>query len=215
MTVPPYFKQTNATTCSLAVLRMVLAAYNITVSENELLKKVEKDYGKNFKNLWNPTIAKIAREYGIDATMYALWPLFKKDILKTASKEYKKNPQQFTISKYENKNDTAVFSEPLLLAYKEMFKAIESGCKTAYGSLTKARIKKLLSGGYLIQTSIRLERMYPNQKKGHHSILLYNYIGDTIYYHDPYRGASLRCSFEHQSKASTAVGAAIAFKPFL
>jgi ABC-type bacteriocin/lantibiotic exporter with double-glycine peptidase domain len=68
---PPYFKQDYQYACSLAVLRMVLAHYGINVTEKELLKKVEKNHGVNFKNLWNPTIAKLAREYGINTTMYA------------------------------------------------------------------------------------------------------------------------------------------------
>ena len=71
MAIPPYFKQQKLRTCSLACLRMALGYFDITVTEKELETKIEPDYGKNFKNLWNTTIAKLACEYGLDTTPLA------------------------------------------------------------------------------------------------------------------------------------------------
>ncbi len=68
--IPPYFKQEQAYTCSLAVLRMVLASNNNDVTEEELTQKVEKEYGKKFKNILNTSIAELAKEYGLDTAIY-------------------------------------------------------------------------------------------------------------------------------------------------
>ena len=56
MMSPKYFKQQRKYTCSLAVLRQVLHINGIQVREDELVKKVEKDYGKKFGE--NKDIAK-------------------------------------------------------------------------------------------------------------------------------------------------------------
>lgn len=212
MKIPPYFKQEHSNTCSLAILRMVLASKGVHISEEDLLLKVEKDYGKKFKNIWNPTIAKLAGEYGLKTIMYALWPLFKKDLLKKALKAYRNNPDKFNISKYENKNDKDMLPEPVPLAYKEMFKAIKLGCKTIYGSITERRLKNLISKGNFVQISINLRKMYPD-KKGFHSLLLYRLEDNKILYHDPYYGKSLITTFNKLTKASTHTGAAIVHTP--
>ena len=132
MTNPPYFKQEYTYACSIAVLRMVLAHYGIIVTETELINNVEKEYGKNFKNLWNPTLAKLAREYGIDTTMYATWSLFKKNPNILKSKEFE-NP------KYE---DGTIIN--LTLEQKEFFNALKLGSKYIYGKLTAERIINFL-----------------------------------------------------------------------
>lgn len=209
---PPYFKQAHRYTCSLAVLRMVLAYFKIKVSEKELIEKVERDYGAGFKNLWNPTIAKLSCEYGIKTTMYAAWPLFKKTIYPKALAEFKTNPEKMNYKKYEHLKDSDKSTEPLPLAYKEMFRALELGCRCVYGKLTAQRIKKLLAKkDQLIQTSVKLDRLYPGKKEAFHSILLYQLIGDTVYFHDPTYGKGLSCQLNHLLQASQNVGAAIVY----
>jgi len=210
--IPPYFKQNHRYTCSLAVLRMVLANYGIQVTEEELIQKVEKDYGKNFTNLWNPTIAKLSREYGINTTMYALWPLFKKDIYPKALTEYKKNSETMNYKKYEHPKDTDTLPEPLPLAYKEMFRALSFGCRCIYGKLTAHRLKTLLLKDCLVQTSIKLHILYPEKKQAFHSILIYRLNGDTIYYHDPAYGNNLKCKLDILIQASSNVGACISYQ---
>lgn len=212
MDAPQYIPQKHNSACSLAVLRMVLATKGISVSEEELIQKVEKDYGKDFKNIWNPTIAKLAREYGIDTTMYALWPLFEKNNLQQAIKKYTENPKSFSIAKYENKNDTDEFPEPLPLSYKEMFAAIKLGCKTVYGNLTTEEMKSLLKNNHLIQTSVHLDKLYPGKNKSFHSILIYGSKDDDVFFHDPANGKSLSCSFTQLMQAMLDVGAAIVYK---
>lgn len=209
---PPYFKQDNPYTCSLSVLRMVLAYYGINVSEAELINKVEKDYGKNFKNLWNPTISKLSQEYGVDTIMYAVWPLFRKDIYLKALAEFQENPETMDYKKYEHPKDKDQMTEPLPLAYKEMFRALELSCKCVYGKLTENRLKEFLSKNYLVQTSIKLHLLYPGKKHVFHSILIYKLIDDTVYYHDPAHGEGLTCKLDSLVRASTSVGAAIVYK---
>ena len=212
MKIPPYFIQENKYTCSLAALRMALAYFGITVTESELEKKVETDYGKNFKNLWNPTIAKLACEYGLNTLLSADWPLLKDGVIQQAMKAYKEDSENFNVNKYENPNDTDHPPEPLPLAYKEMFRAVEKRCKTAYGSLTAEKISELLTKGYLIQTSIKLHLMYPGSKHTFHSILIYGIDGNTVYFHDPAKGAQLTCSVEHLLKATMDVGAWMGYR---
>jgi hypothetical protein len=209
--IPPYFKQQNSYTCSLAVLRMVLKFYGNSVSEEELVKKVEVDYGKDFKNLWNPTIAKLSRDYGINTTMYAAWPLFKKEIYPLALADYIKNPTTMDYKKYENSKDKDELTEPLPLSYKEMFKALELGCECVYGKLTSTRIKTLLSKDYLIQTSVKLHLLYPGKKQVFHSILIYKIDGDILSYHDPAYGENLTCTLIDMVRAANDVGAAIVY----
>lgn len=209
--IPPYFQQENAYTCSLSVLRMVLSFYGMDVSEAELINRVEEDYGKNFKNLWNPTIARLAREYGINTTMCATWPLFKKDIYPKALSEFKKNSETMNYKKYEHPKDKDELTEPLPLAYKEMFRALELGCECIYGKLTTIRIKSALSKGHLVQTSIKLHKLYPGKKHVFHSILIYKVEGNTVFYHDPAHGESLSCSMDALIKASNNVGAAMIY----
>lgn len=208
----PYFQQENPYTCSLAVLRMVLAYFGINVSEKELISKVEKDYGKSFKNLWNSTIAKLSREYGINTTMYAVWPLFKKNIYSKALAEFKKNPNTMNFKKYEHPKDKDELTEPLPLAYKEMFRALELGCKCVYGKLTGNKIKNLLLKNCLVQTSIKLHLLYPGERHIFHSILIYKLVGSKVYYHDPARGEGLNSDINRLIKASNNVGAAIVYR---
>jgi ABC-type bacteriocin/lantibiotic exporter with double-glycine peptidase domain len=52
MDIPPYFKQEKQATCTLAVLRMVLSYFSISVSEAQLEEQVINDYGKKFSNIW-------------------------------------------------------------------------------------------------------------------------------------------------------------------
>lgn len=212
--IPKYFKQDSQYTCSLAVLRMILAFYGIEISEVDLISKVEKDYGKNFKNLWNPTIAKLAREYGINTTMYATWPLFKKNIYSKALSEFQNNPKTMNYKKYEHPKDKDELTEPLPLAYEEMFKALELGCKCVYGKLTASRIKSAISKGYLVQTSIKLHKLYPDKKHVFHSILIYRIEGNTVYYHDSAHGEGLSCSMDTLTKASNNVGAAMIYSGY-
>lgn len=208
----PYFKQEKSSTCSLAILRMVLHAYGIKVREKDLYEKVVIYYGKSFKNIWNPTIARIACEYGIKTTMYALWPLFKKETFPQAIKDYEKNPQEININKYENKNDQDNLPEPLPLAYQEMFAAIKKGCQVYYGSLTTDKIKQFLAKGHLIQTSVKLHLLYPDKKSAYHSILLYDLKDDQVVFHDPSYGQSQTITFERLTKTIMNVGAGIVYK---
>lgn len=210
MTMPPYFKQQKSTTCSLAVLRMVLASKGISVGEEELLKKVEKDYGKSFKNIWNSTIAKLACQFGIKAKLIVEWPLLKKDNLKKALQEYETNPKSFNYKKYENPNDKDALPEPLPLGYKETFEALKLGCKTECKRISEQKIKKLLDQGNLILFSIKLQNMYKD-KKGYHSILVYGYKNNEVFYHDPSYGKELKLPLKKLIGASQDVGAAIAF----
>lgn len=205
-----YFKQNHASGCSLAILRMILSAHGVSVTETELVKKVEQNYGAHFKNIWNPTIAKLARQYGLKTTMYALWPLFKKNNLYEALKEYKDTPTVFSVAKYENKKDQDVLPEPLPLAYKEMFKAIELGCHAVYGRLTEKRIQIFLKQGKLIQTSIKLKVLHPH-RKGFHSILIYEINKNIVKYHDPYYGEALEIDITRLLKATGNTGAAILY----
>ncbi len=210
--MPPYFKQTNKYACSLAVLRSVLAVHGIQVSEEELVAKVEKDYGSTFKNLWNPTVAKLARQYSIDTHMYALWPLFKPELLQRALQEYNNNPDTMDVRKYENPNDQDDLAEPLPLAYKEIFEALKLGCKLTYGQLTEHRLQALLDTGYLVQTSIRNAVLYPETQGGYHSLLIYGLRNGIVAYHDPLRGPAMTCSVQKLLQAANGTGAFIAFK---
>lgn len=211
MSIPPYLKQENESTCSLAVLRMALAHFGKTVSEGELVSQVKEEYGEKFSNIWNPTIAKLACEYGLKTTFFAEWPLLKPELLSMAMREYVKNPVTFNVRKYENESDHDSLPEPLPLAYKEMFLAIEKGCTTIYGGLTKERITSLLSDGHLIQTSIKLHILYPGKKHAFHSILLYGLERKVVSFHDPYHGEQLNCSIDHLLQAASDVGAFMAY----
>jgi len=212
MNVPPYFRQESPSTCSLAALRMALNHFGILVSESELKEKVKSDYGEKFSNIWNPTVAKLACEYGLETRLYAEWPLFKEGVLQQAHEDYKTNPANFDVAKYENTNDSDELPEPLPLSYKEMFLAIEKGCKTEYSSLTESKLSELIESGYLIQTSIKLHLMYSQSKIGFHSILIYRLDEANVSYHDPHRGAAMSCTKEHLLKATMDVGAFIAYR---
>lgn len=207
----PYFAQSHNSACSLAALRSVLAVRDIQVSEEELITKVEVDYGKDFKNIWNPTIAKLAVEYGISTTMYAEWPLFKSGTMKKALAEYTLNPNGFDVQKYENEIDGDHIPEPLPLAYKEMFRAVELGCDTVYGGLSKQLVTELLAQGYLIQTSIKTEKLYIGSRPSYHSILIYELADDQVIYHDPARGAAMRCAIQKLVDATNGTGAFMAY----
>lgn len=212
MKTPLYFRQEKQATCSLAVLRMALHYFGAEATEAELLEKVEKDYGNTFSNIWNPTIAKLACEYDINTTLYALWPLLKKHNLSEALNDFIKNPQNFDVRKYENQNDKDAMPEPLLLAYKEMFLAVQNGCKTVYGGMTGKRMQAFLSKGHLIQTSVKLHLLYPGKNQAFHSILVYGLQDSTVYFHDPFHGEGLSCSVDRLLKASSDVGAFMVYK---
>ncbi len=212
MNVPQYLPQKHQYACSLAVLRMVLKTKGLNISEEELIEKVQKDYGKHFKNLWNPTIAKLARQYDIETTLYALWPLLKKDNLKLAISDYQQNQTSFNPSKYENKRDTDRLPEPLPLAYQEMFEAARKGCQVSYGRLTGEKIKKLLEQNCLIQTSIQREKLFPTKSASYHSILIYDFKDGEVFFHDPANGPSLRCTMPQLMSAMQNVGAAIVYE---
>lgn len=212
MRIPPYYQQERPGTCSLAVLRMSLAHFGIQVSEKELEDKVIADYGTGFKSLWNPTVAKLACQYGLETVFSAKWPLLKPSLMQKAVDEYHQNPANFNLSKYEDPDDSDSLPMPLPLSYKEMFLAVKYGCKTNYGKLTKEKLKEEMSSGALIQTSIKLNRLYPNGKQTFHSILLFGLDGDTVHYHDPHRGASLTCSIDHLLKATARVGAFLVYR---
>lgn len=209
--IPPYFPQSHTYACSLACLRMVLAAKGINISEEDLIQKVTKDYGPNFKNIWNPTIAKLACEYGIPTTMYADWPLFKKEVLPQAITAYQMHPETFNYKQYENPDDTDDEGIPLPLSYKEMFRAIELGCNCIYGQLNEKNIRDNLSNGNYIQTSIKLHLLYPGKKELFHSILLYDIQDETVFYHDPAYGAQLNSSLQQLLTAANSVGAAMIY----
>lgn len=149
MITPPYVKQEQKYTCSLAVLRMVLAANHKDISEQELIQKVEKEYGKRVRNILNKSIAELAKAYGLHVALY----------------------------------DT----------------------------VEETKIKKLLVKGNLIQISIRLQKLYVD-KKGLHSILLYAFENDMIYYHDPSYGKSLQYGFEDMMQATEKTGPMLAYK---
>lgn len=210
---PQYYKQEKPFTCSIAVLRMVLAHYSIIKSESELCRMIEKDYGKGFRNVWNPTIAKLAAQFGIDTQLHALWPLLQKDIFSQALAEFQDNPETFDVRKYENPLDEDKSTEPLPLAYKEMFLAVKAGCTVHYGGLTANKLLKFLRKGYLVQTSIKVERMYPEKNKvAFHSLLVFNTEGAQVHYHDPAYGENLTCSVTHLLKAANGVGAFMVYK---
>lgn len=211
MNIPPYFPQENKYTCSLAVLRMVLATKGILVTENDLIEKVKIDYGDNFQNIWNPTVAKLACQYGIKTKMFARWPLFKKDVIPKAFTEYQKNPKTFNYRKFENKNDNDTIREPLPLAYKEMFEAVKVGCNCVFGGLTNRRLKKLYKEGKLVQTSVRLHLLYPGEKRVFHSILIYKIEEDVVSFHDPARGIGLNCPIGRLLKVANSTGAIMAY----
>jgi hypothetical protein len=209
--MPPYFAQKHNNACSLVVLRSVLAMKGIGVSEEELIEKVAEDYGKDFKNIWNPTIAKLALQYGVPTKMYARWPLLKGDLIKQANLEYSLSPEEFNVSKYENPEDGDILPEPLPLAYKELFKAVDIGCEVFYGGLTKGRMNKLLASGKVIQTSIRTQKLYKSAKPSYHSLLIYDIDGDEVIYHDPARGAAMRCTADELIRAANGTGAFMAY----
>lgn len=209
--MPPYFPQASRYACSLAVLRSVLAFRGVHVSEEKLIKIVAPDYGTTFKNIWNPTIAKLASEYGIATTMYAKWPLFKPELLRQALAEFDAQGSSMDVAKYEHPKDNDKLSEPLPLAHKEMFLAIRAGCEVTYGALTKHRLNTLLSEGKLIQTSIRTKVLYPGEGDAFHSLLIYKSDGNSVHYHDPARSAGMQASIERLLKASNGTGAFMAY----
>lgn len=210
--IVPYFKQEKKYTCSLASLRMVLAYYGKNVTEEKLVNQVKKDYRSNFKNLWNPTIAKLACQYGIITKMYAAWPLFKKNIFPIALEKYLRFGNKMNVHKYENNKDKDLLTEPLPLAYKEMFEAVKLGCQVSYGKLTLDKVCSALKKNHLIQTSIKLHIMYPGKKHIFHSIVVFGINKDKVLYHDPAHGANLSCSVNRFVKATNDVGAAIIYK---
>lgn len=210
MKTPPYFRQINSSGCSIAILRMVLATKHIQVSEEELINRIVKDYGKNFTNIWNSTIAKLAQEYGLLVTFYAKWALFKN--MSKALEEFHNSSSTFNVDTYENKNDKDTMLEPLSIADIDMFNAVEKGCKYVYSGLDKELLKDMLSKNNFIQLSIRLKNLYPEKyKKGYHSILLYGIDGEDVIYHDPYNGEALRVSIDKLLQSTMDAGACMIY----
>lgn len=207
----PYFKQKSRYTCSLAILRMVLAYHGQEVSEGELVAKVEPIYGKDFKNIWNPTIAKLACEHGLEVRFSADWPLLNPETMQSALVEYKQLGPEMNINKYENPDDKDQLSEPLPIAYQEMFAAVALGCKTQPKKLTRKILEKELAEGNLIQTSIKLDKLYPGKKSTFHSILVFDQTQDSFIYHDPTHGEDLEAPKDHLISSLTSVGAFIAY----
>jgi ABC-type bacteriocin/lantibiotic exporter with double-glycine peptidase domain len=203
MKIPPYLKQQHNSACSLAVLRMVLASKDIKVSEEELIQRIEKDYKRSFKQVWNPTIAKLAREYGVPVTFIARWSLLKPHHLKKAIEIYANAPETFDVFVFEEKD--------LDIAYRDMLEAVRLGCITEYKKLTAENLKELLTSRHYVQTSIHKHKLYPDAKHGYHSILLYGYKDNQVYFHDPDIGAEQKCSLEHLMKALNGVGAALVY----
>lgn len=175
------------------------------------MAKVEPDYGKQFTNLWNPTIAKISCEYGVATTMHADWPLFKPEILTQAMDEYHRDPAKMDVQKYENSDDNDTIPEPLPLAYKEMFKAIELGCRTVYGGLNVELLEKLLIQNSLVQTSIKTGLLYLNEPDTYHSTLIYALDNSEVMYHDPARQPAMKCAVSSLIKAANGTGACIVY----
>lgn len=191
---------------------MVLKDRKIDVTEQELQKKVIKDYGTHYKTLWNTTIVKLAQQYGVPTTIYADWPLFDKELLTQALTEYETSPTAFDVKKYENIKDKDAPTEPLPLAYKEMFEALKLGCKTVYGTLTEEEIKKHLDQGDLIQVTIKLHLLYPGKKQTYHSILVYGYKNESVFFHDPTHGESLTVTFKHLRRSMVGTGVGIVYE---
>lgn len=212
MQIPPYFKQEKLATCSLASLRMALGYFDIKVTEKELEEQVKSEYGTRFKNLWNTTIAKLACEYGLDVTLAADWPLLREGVLGEAMKAYKEHPLEFNIMNYENPADNDHLPEPLPLAYKEMFLAVENGCHTLYKPISKEVIITTLQEGVLIQTTIKRNKFYPGNNSTYHSLLLYKTDGEKIFFHDPSEGAEMATTIDHLVYAATDVGAYMIYK---
>lgn len=208
MNTPPYFKQQKSYTCSLAVLRMILAQHNITVTETELLKHIEQNYPKGFKNIWNPTIAKLAQQYGLKTTLISDWQLLKPKNLTQAISDYQQNPETFNYKQYENETDGNHFEEPLDLAYAEMINAIELGVSTKYKKIDQKELITLLHRGCLMILSVKLEQLYPD-KKGYHTILLYHIDENMVHYHDPAYGESQSINLQALLSASLDTGSAI------
>ncbi len=175
------------------------------------MAKIESDYGKRFTNIWNPTIARLAREYDIDTTMYAGWPLFKPEILTKALEEYHHNSDEIDVQKYENPDDKDTIPEPLPLSYTEMFKAIELGCRPIYGGLTADLLVKLLHQNLLVQTSIKTNLLYPQGSDTYHSVLIYGFEGNELTYHDPARKPAMKCSVSSLIKAANGTGACLVY----
>lgn len=191
---------------------MALANYGIKLSEGELLDQIKPDYGQGFSNIWNTTIAKLSASYGLQTTMYALWPLFKPDVFSRAAKEFNSDPEHFDPMKYENPEDKDDMPEPLILAYKEAFLAVEKGCSVLYGSLSANHIREILSEGGLIQTSVKVNRLYSDAPEGFHSLLIYGSDNASVEYHDPFVGPHLSVSMGSLIEATTDVGAFIAYR---
>ncbi len=190
---------------------MILAVHDINITENELLAEVKKIYPKNFKNIWNPTIAKLAQKYGIPTTLIADWPLLKPQNLAKATSEYLNNPANFNHKEYENNDDQDALPEPLPLAYSEMFEALNLGVKTKYKKLDQKELITLLHRDVLLLISVKLESLYPG-KKGYHSILLYDLDENKIHYHDPSYGEKKSISLQALLSASIDTGTALAFE---
>ncbi len=185
MKPPQYLKQIHNGACSLAVLRMVLASRGIPVSEKRLIENIEAEYKKSFKQVWNPTIAKLACQNGIKVSFMARWSLLKPANIKKA--------------------------QDLDIAYRDMLEAVRLGCEVSYGKLTETIMKENLLKGNYIQTSIHKNKLHKGAKAGYHSILLYDIIDDEVYFHDPDMGSAMHCSIVVLMRAMNGAGAALVY----
>ncbi len=209
--MPPYYRQENKRTCSIAVLRSVLASKGIFVNEKQLVEQVAEYYGARFQNIWNPTIAKLAVQYGVNTRMFGLLPLFKPSVLSDAMSKYQACRDKIENNACEHSCDICRTGESLSLLHTEIFEAIRLGCKVAHGSLSQARLKSLISTGAMIQVSIRNNVLYPNEGKGFHSILIHSIQDDSVLYNDPARATSMSCSIAKIVEATKGTGAFMAF----
>ncbi len=185
MKVPPYYKQVHNGACSLAVLRMVLASRGISVSEKRLIEIIEADYKKSFKQVWNPTIAKLASQNGVKVLFMARWLPLKPE----------------SMNKVQDHG----------IAYRDIMEAVKLGCEVSYGKLTAALIEDNLSMGNYIQTSVHKNKLHKGAKTGYHSILLYDITDNEVYFHDPDMGSAMHCSIEVLMRAMNGAGAALVY----
>lgn len=206
-----YFKQENKYTCSLAILRMVLDYNGIKVSENELIKKVEAEYGSDFKNIYNPTIAKLACSYGIKTDFYALWPLLRKTNFSNAFNKYLNTSIVSGAQFDENPYDNDRLGGKLSIAYRDMFEAVKLGCRVHYGGITANRINETLDGKRFIQLSIKVHLIYPGLRHVYHSILLFKEKDGIVTYHDPAHGEGLQADVKKIINATEDVRAYMVF----
>lgn len=137
--------------------------------------------------------------------------LFKPELLQQALQEYRDNPDAMNIHEYENRKDPDSIPEPLPLAYKDMFKAIELGCNVVYDRLDDSSLRAAIGRHQLVQTSIKTRVLYPDERASYHSLLIYDINNDVIRYHDPFRGPGMTCTVSQLIKAANGTGACMVY----